>query len=265
MPIKVVRFPDDASAGTALRNELVRVLTTPTGLGPRVIMLAGGTTPLRVYAEIAEEPPERVAPGTWLLLSDDRHVPPDDERANYAGISPMAVSLGVPDTRVIHPDSELDPQTAADDFGLRIATAARAGAEFELGILGIGADGHTASLFSHDLVPLIVSDGTDPGNTLPVGTGSPVYTDATNLAHAAGVQQGIERVTVSAAVLFSFRRLIFFAPGESKQPIIAEIQERPSDYPAGRILMQHPAAEIWTDGAEPAARKKISSNGGTRV
>lgn len=240
MTSKVRSFSDEASAAAALREELVNTLASPPEFGPRVVMLAGGTTPLRVYGQIAEDPPDLVASGTWLLLSDDRHVPHEDERSNYGKIQRMASSLGVSGSRVIYPDPELPPAESASDFGIHIATPARSGADFELGILGIGADGHTASLFSPDLVPASKDAAT-------IATGTPVFTSPDELALAAGVQDGVERVSVSATVLLCFRRLVFFAPGDAKGEILREILRTPHRYPAGRILMQHPAAEIWTD------------------
>lgn len=237
-----IRYPDTDAAARALEEELRAALAAPTQGWPRLLMLAGGSTPIEVYRRIGESPPDRVPPGTWLLLSDDRHVPIDDERSNYRAIHPMAAQLGIPDTRLIHPDPELPLQEAADEFGRWIALPARTGAEFELGILGIGGDGHTASLFSPDLVP-----AAEPGSSQAIGSGSPVYTTPGELAHAAGEKLGVERVSVSARVLLCFRRLIFFAPGENKQAIIRELQTAPERYPAGRVLMQHPNARIWTD------------------
>lgn len=286
MAIEFKRFADEATAGDALHEELIRVFTAPAEFGPRVIMLAGGSTPLKIYERIAENPPDTVAPGTWLLLSDDRHVPVEDERSNYRAIRPMALSLGIPPARILHPDPDLSPTEAAADFGLHIAAPGRSGADFELGILGIGEDGHTASLFSPELVPLAgdaggagrapAGDGGrapaggaghtqaggqgntsagDAGNTatggvVAVATGSPTYTSTDELACAAGEQAGVERISVSAAVLLCFRRLIFFAPGASKQKILARIVDNPRKYPAGRVLMQHPDARVWTTTTE---------------
>jgi 6-phosphogluconolactonase/glucosamine-6-phosphate isomerase/deaminase len=50
-------------------------------------------------------------------------------------------------------------------------------------------------------------------------------------------------------VLFAFRRLVFLATGENKRLILRELSRRPEDFPAGRIMVAHPAAEIWTDEA----------------
>jgi 6-phosphogluconolactonase/glucosamine-6-phosphate isomerase/deaminase len=62
-----------------------------------------------------------------------------------------------------------------------------------------------------------------------------------------GTHGGVPRISVSAAVLLSFRKLIFFATGAGKRDILYELSRRPEEYPAGRIMLQHPNAHIWTD------------------
>ncbi|MFW5644117.1 MAG: hypothetical protein ACOCYQ_08815, partial [Alkalispirochaeta sp.] len=64
-----------------------------------------------------------------------------------------------------------------------------------------------------------------------------------------GVHGGVPRVSVTPEVLLSFRKLIFFAPGAAKRDILYELSRRPEDYPAGRIMLHHPNASIWTDEA----------------
>jgi len=180
-----------------------------------------------------------------------------DERSNLRTILPMARSVGVPAARVLHPDPARDLAASAREFGRRIAVPAATGADFSLGILGIGTDGHTASLFSPELVPFPGSgeaDGAGPAIAAKAGSGTPCYDSPEDLALPAGEQEGIERVSVSAAVLFAFRRLIFYAPGEAKQEIIALIEKNPEYYPAGRVLLQHPNAQVWTDHGDTTVR-----------
>jgi 6-phosphogluconolactonase/glucosamine-6-phosphate isomerase/deaminase len=255
-------FPTERQAGDALYNELRRSLgenpeyhvdedgsdlAERTAISPHVVMLAGGSTPLKVYRRIAQEPPRHVHPATHLMLSDDRYVAATDERSNYGQVRPLALALGLPEDRLIHVNPDLPLPEAVHDFGTRIADVGSRDGIFSLGILGIGSDGHTASLFTPDLVEDLTGAGTADGPA--PGSGTLLTSDPGRLALHTGEHGGLHRVSVGSAVLLSFRTLIFFATGHGKRDILYELSRRPENYPAGRILLQHPNATIWTDEA----------------
>jgi 6-phosphogluconolactonase/glucosamine-6-phosphate isomerase/deaminase len=301
--VEFSRFETEKQAGDALYNELRRYLgegadyhapedsgeiSDRTAAVPYVVMLAGGSTPLAVYRRIADHVPSRVHPAIHLMLSDDRYVPADDDRSNFGHVRPLARALRLPEERLLHVDATRPLPEAVAGYGADIVALRRRDAIFALGILGIGADGHTASLFTPDMVALdgglngsgvpgvsamsamsaaatgaaaseASLDGRVPGDRpTPAGGDAPGDRPAPgtltveNPADAAihtGTHGGVDRVSVSAPVILSFRRLIFFATGESKRDILYELSRRPEDYPAGRILLQHPNATIWTDEA----------------
>ena len=128
---------DDAEAAARRAGELLAEAARDGGH----IALSGGKSP-----ELAHETAARLQPD-WsrveLWWGDERCVPPDDERSNYAMAKrtlldrvacsppPCTASAG-----------ELDPETAAAEYD-----AALRGVRLRLNILGIGPDGHTASLF----------------------------------------------------------------------------------------------------------------------
>ncbi|MFW5695916.1 MAG: 6-phosphogluconolactonase, partial [Alkalispirochaeta sp.] len=174
MAIKFQAFPTEQQAGDALYNELRRSLgenpeyhadedgpglAERTAISPHVVMLAGGSTPLEIYRRIAAEPPRHVHPATHLMLSDDRYVSADDERSNYGHIRPLAHALGLPEDRLVHVNPDLPLPEAVHDFGSRIAEVGHRGGIFSLAILGIGSDGHTASLFAPELVEDLAGAG----------------------------------------------------------------------------------------------------------
>ncbi len=270
MAIEFQTFPTERQAAEALFNELRRSfgenpeyhatedgaeLGERTAIAPHVVMLAGGTTPLEIYRRIAAEPPRPGHPATHLMLSDDRYVPAEDERSNYGHIRPLARALGLPEERLVHVNPDLPLSEAVHDFGERIAEVGRRGGIFSLAILGIGSDGHTASLFAPELVEDLAGVGGSPAAAGPspdasaVGTGTLLTEDPARLALHTGEHGGVDRVSVGSAVLLSFRTLIFFATGHSKREILYELSRRPEHYPAGRIMLQHPNATIWTDEA----------------
>lgn len=238
MAIQFKRFPTADQAEQALHNELRRYIMDGPGytededsrfLGsrrataPYVIMVPGGSTPLRVYRVIREEPPAQVHPSLFFVLSDDRYVPVRSPESNFGHIMPMAKALRLPETRVLHPDPSipLDESGARYDRDLQNLDSRRA--VYALAILGIGTDGHTASLF--------------PGRRREEGVLAAPVRDRT----------GFDRITTTEKFIEQFSRLIFFATGEAKRDILYEIERRPEDFPAGRIMVKHRSSEIWTD------------------
>lgn len=271
MSVEFRPFESEQIARATLHNELRNALAAGpdygatigdgtvadrTATAPYVIMLPGGSTPMRVYDQIAGEPPPIVHPAVHLLVSDDRYVPADDERSNFGRIARMVQTLGLPPERFIHIDPARSIEAAAAALGTRIGELMERDALFGLGVLGIGSDGHTASIFSASDVPGTVGPppprAQEPAEPLPSGT---VVADPDPSAYAVPTVAvaGVRRITLTARVLLAFRRLVFFATGGDKFDILYELSRRPEEYAAGRILLQHQRAEIWTDQA-PAVR-----------
>jgi 6-phosphogluconolactonase len=106
------------------------------------IALSGGSTPRPVYAEISRQtlPWERVQ----FTFGDERCVPPDDEQSNYRMARESWFDpAGVPEKSVLRMRGEIDPQIAAHEYEQQLEPNYR----HDLILLGMGDDGHTASLF----------------------------------------------------------------------------------------------------------------------
>jgi 6-phosphogluconolactonase len=120
------------------------------------VALSGGSTPIALHALLAASPyRERVA---WdrvqFYWGDDRCVPPDDEQSNYRmARETLLEPLGIPASQIHRMRTELPPPEAADLYEqeLRATFNLAAGAlpRFDFNLLGMGPDGHTASLFPH--------------------------------------------------------------------------------------------------------------------
>lgn len=116
------------------------------------VALAGGKTPQRVYELLATEPfSDRVA---WLkvhlFFGDERAVPPDHPDSNYALAYEKLISrIAIPASNVHRMIGEGNPEANARlyEHELRTFFAGRAWPRFDLVFLGMGEDGHTASLF----------------------------------------------------------------------------------------------------------------------
>jgi 6-phosphogluconolactonase len=116
------------------------------------IALSGGNTPRPVYNELArigrDFPWEKVL----ITFGDERCVPPDDEQSNYRMAREALLGpANVPDKSVLRMRGEIDPQIAAREYEDELNLLATERAEqiyrHDLILLGLGEDGHTASLF----------------------------------------------------------------------------------------------------------------------
>lgn len=175
------------------------------------LMLAGGRTPLEIYRRAAAE---GLSTSGILLLSDERYVPPADPQSNYGTISQSFPNLGKIRT-------DLPIEAAAMAFHDDLKKIQR----IPLGLLGLGADGHTASLFN-------LQDATlrDERLAIPV-----IKTEKP------------DRISVTPVFLHKVEKILILATGADKKEMIQTLLEKPQTIPAGVALAGHPDVEIWTD------------------
>ena len=165
--------------------------------GEFLIVLAGGNTPRRVYRLLRDENADW---SHWnVYFGDERCLPPDDaERNSKMAAIEWLDHVPIPKDRVHPIPAELGARAAA----LAYADTLRGVGEFDLVLLGLGEDGHTASLFpNHDW-------GTAP--------------DAPDvLAVLDAPKPPPQRVSLSAARLSRAREVLFLVAGDSKREPIA--------------------------------------------
>ncbi|MBV9006173.1 MAG: 6-phosphogluconolactonase [Solirubrobacterales bacterium] len=205
------------------------------------VVLAGGSTPRAAYQELADA--VRAVglgfDGTTLWFGDERCVPPDDERSNFAMVKqtlldPIA-DLTRPEVRRMK--GELGPGRAADDYERALRDAGEP--EFELVLLGIGPDGHTASLFP-DQTTL------QERSRMVVG-----------VEHA-GLEPFVPRVTFTLPRLARSRHVVFLVSGESKADAVAAAfgpNAKPDPHVPSSLLV--PLAKEVTVLLDPPAAAKL--------
>ena len=190
--------------------------------GPGGVMLSGGRTPVAAYDLVCRRGIE-AGDGLTILYSDERNVPFDSPDSNYGSTMPLIRSLGVPATRVIRVRTEIGWRESADryDHDIRGFLASERG--IKLGLLGLGIDGHTASLFSPDDVAACKG----------------------RYAVAIAREQKPDRVSVTPDLMRRIERIIILAAGQEKRAIVEKLIRHPDQVVAGLALNGLPAVEIW--------------------
>ncbi len=225
--MRTVRRFENAEALSAAVADLLRDQWAATcrGSGPAV-MLSGGRTPLSAYDRLAGPPPAGAAPR--FFLSDERHVPVTSPDSNTGQILPRLARAGAPPDAWWRVPVELPLDAAAEAYSATLE-AGLAGGETALGLLGLGADGHTASLFSLEHV----ERGRHSGK----------------LAMAVPRTPGPHRISVTPLLLDRLARIVFVVAGADKAAVVRHWLLRPDALPAGAAVRGHPDVQLWADAA----------------
>jgi 6-phosphogluconolactonase len=252
-----IRIADDEDglARAAAEEFCLRAEEAAGRRGVFRVALAGGSTPRRLHRLLAGEgdgafrdrvPWER----TWFFFGDERHVPPTHPDSNYrAAYEDLLGRAPVPPGRVVRIWAESPDAGAAASYyehQLREAFGASAGQvpRFDLVILGLGADAHTASLFP----------------------GSPALRERSRLAAAPWVETlGRHRITVTPPVLNAAACVFFLVAGGAKAEALRSVLEDPRD--PDRLPAQVVAPDggdlIWL--ADRAAASLLGGSGGSHA
>jgi len=228
-------FPDIDALSRAALDELMRVMAEAVReRGRFAIALSGGRTPGKLYRLWAER--ERQSPQTpWekvhLFWGDERYVPKDDPLSNYRMTREALIAhVPIPAAnvhRVPGPEDFATPEAAAGayDAELRRFFGAAVPA-FDSQLLGLGVEGHTASLFP----------------------GSPALEETKRWVMAIEAPaKPPRRLTLTPILLNQARSTFFLVAGEDKREIVRALQNEPesgkSRYPAARIRPTGPV--LW--------------------
>lgn len=208
--------------------EAARIITSEIASHDQLLLgLAGGSTPQATYAKLAHAPIEWVGVTTWM--TDERWVPRDAPDSNQAMVRSSLGTIGrirflAPDTRIAHPGAAAARMTRA----MRCLMNRQPNRSVTM--LGLGDDGHTASLF--------------PGTEA---------LDSPDNAYIANWVPHLDawRLTASYILLAHSDVVLFLVAGRSKAEIVARIAAG-EEYPAARVtakeqvlwLLDEPAASL---------------------
>lgn len=205
-----------------------------------LVALNGGSTPAGAFKLLGTEFQEKVDwSNVHVLWGDERCVPGDDPESSYGQARGLFLRhVPIPETNVHRIKGELPPAEAAQEYAMVLKELASPPLEwprFDLVYLGMGEDGHTASLF--------------PGS--PVDVSEPVLPVTAHYQ-----DRPAERVTLTPLVFNSARRIVFMLTGEKKAVTLAEVlsgRYDPELYPAQRIEPKE-GKLVWLVDEDAASR-----------
>lgn len=238
--IKIFPQPEKLAEAVALELQKASKQAKRAGRGFNLV-LAGGSTPRAVYEYFARTEFKNSIPwdAIHFFWGDERCVPPGHEDSNY-----RMARQALLDPLAIHPenihriqgenDSGKEASRYAQEIKRHCQVASGEMPRFDWILLGLGTDGHTASLF--------------PGV-------EPVKDPSGICAVAVHPQSGQKRITLTPRVLNHAKRVSFIVTGKSKAQVVAEIlnqSPQSCNYPAAQVHPEQGKLEWFLD-AEAAS------------
>src|SRR3989304_332098 len=211
--------------------------------GRFIAALSGGSTPQKLYALLSSDRYRGNA--EWSKIHffwvDERCVPKESEYSNFRlSFDHLISRISIPDANIHRINGDFGPEKGAQDYADELKNFFGVGLPiFDLILLGMGEDGHTASLFPG-------SKSLDEKKRLVI----PVYAEEMN------------RITLTLPVLNSARHILFLVSGQSKKQVLNDIlvdNERRKNYPAGLVQPVHGDLLWLIDEAAAGKFKRMKS------
>ncbi|MGH9674737.1 MAG: 6-phosphogluconolactonase [Bryobacteraceae bacterium] len=216
--------PEQAAQACA-RHIRARLEEALAGAPAASLAVSGGSSPKLMFAHLTDEP----FPWDRVLLfwADERCVPPGDPHSNFTMAEAHLIRpAGIPQRNVHRIRGEIRPGDASERYAAEIRDALGTPPRFDVIHLGMGPDGHTASLF--------------PGEAM--------IEDSDGVAAAVYVEKFSQwRVTLLPAVLLGARHTVFFATGADKAVMLRKVLDdryEPIKYPA-QLIAHHGRGVAW--------------------
>jgi len=239
------------AAALALRTVELFISAASSAIASRgafSVALAGGSTPKAAYELLAQSPyRERVDwPHVSVFFGDERCVPPTSDESNAKmAFSTLLDRVPIPATNIYRFQAEHEPERAASEYERTLVRELGPAPVLDLILLGMGPDGHTASLFP----------------------GTAVVHESGRLAMAPFVPKfNVHRLTLTPAAINAARRIVIAASGEGKADALAHAIEgplMPNTYPVQVVaptdgvltwLVDHAAASQLTGKTDRVQR-----------
>src|ERR1041385_6230389 len=225
MGVDVKILPDRAALAQAAAQEFHKLADAAVQERGRFsVALSGGNTPRTVYSLLASEHKELLLDRIHIFFGDERHVPPDHHESNFRMANESFLSrVPIPEKNVHRIRAELEAETAAMEYEQELVNFFHLGNQdmprFDLILLGIGEDGHTASLFPD----------------------SKALTEMSRRVVANWVEKfQAFRITFTFPVLNHASEVVFMVSGAGKAQILSEVlRPGPRKYPSQNVQPQN--------------------------
>jgi 6-phosphogluconolactonase len=240
-------LPDPERLAAAAAEEFVRAALAATGeRGRFAVAVSGGSTPLRLFRLLARRghltPPGPLPwPAIHWFWVDERAVPAEDPQSNYGAWRAALAGAPVGEARIHRVAGELAAEDAAERYDSELRAwfgHALSWPRFDLVLLGMGNDGHTASLFP----------------------GSEALAEAERWAVAPRIHPpGPARVTLTLPAINAARRVVFLVSGDEKAETLRRVLDEPAAGLPAQAVRPADGELTWLVDAAAAAALRTTS------
>ena len=228
--IKINSFPSSLEAAHALTRALLSQIKT-SGIKNFHLAISGGTTPVGLFRLWAEDYKNTI-PWSRLHLYwvDERCVPPDDSDSNYGMTKRLLLdNVTIPIMQVHRIHGEDTPEIEVKRYSFLVENLLikeKLCPVFDCILLGIGADGHTSSLF--------------PGQNNLLNSPD-IY------AVSVHPETRLKRIALTGLPILHAKKVFFYVLGKNKTDILKKVIKGNDNYPAGYIISRLDDSELFTD------------------
>lgn len=234
MTPQILRFAHAADLATRVASDWLERLAQRGGVRPFSVALSGGRIAVPFFSSVVQQCPARESALNQVefFWADERCLPPTDPESNFAGAKEHLLDpLSIRPEKIHRIQGEIDPSSAARQADAELRRVASSGPDgwpvLDLIFLGMGEDGHVASLFPEGL--------------------SEASRETAVYRAVVGPKPPPHRVTMTYPVLTAAREVWVLASGTGKEGALRQSLVAGSRTPLGRVIASREQTVVYTD------------------